>query len=118
MASYLAACVGAGEDTPGCIREGREIRYCVLISSVSLLLRLLSAGAAWPRRIGWWRQLLKRQREKDASCGDFCKAVSFILPILHSDFNVSSSAFFSETSPPPMAALLQKITILQNCAKL
>lgn len=25
--SYLSARVGAGEDTPGCISEGREIRY-------------------------------------------------------------------------------------------
>ncbi len=64
------------------------------ISGASLSLCLLSAADAGPRRIGWWRPLLKRQRKKDAPCCDFCRPVSFILPLPRSAFIVSSFAFF------------------------
>lgn len=66
----------------------------MLICPVSLLC-LLSAADAWPRRTGWWRR-----KKKDAPCCDFCRPVSFLLPLLLFDLIMSSSDFFSVTSPP------------------
>lgn len=44
---YLFAHIGAGEDTRGCIREGREIRYRVLISLL-FLSRYVSSSLPLP----------------------------------------------------------------------
>lgn len=44
---YLFAHIGAGDDTRGCIREGREIRYRVLISLL-FLSRYVSSSLPLP----------------------------------------------------------------------
>lgn len=58
FSAYLSAPVGAGEDTPGCISAGREIRCWVLISRHSSLLSVpgpgeMAGGGSFKRGAGW-----------------------------------------------------------------
>lgn len=78
------------------------------ISPVSLPLCLLFAATAWPRRIDWQKQLLQKQRKKDAPCCDFCRPVSFISPFL---LPLTSSVVFLPSSLKlslSIPAMLQK----------
>lgn len=125
--SYLSARVGAGEDTPGCIREGSEIRYWVLISPVPLPLSL-TVSPLCRRCLALENRLVEAAFKEPEE--ERCSLLWFLQACL-----LSSCLFLALTSPSslllsslkrvllPMAALLQKNTAIipkdktgQGCA--